>query len=163
MDTSISTHLLKSLQRRYATKIFDETRKLSDIDIDTLSEVLRMTPSSFGIQPWKFIIIEDQILREKIRSLAPKQRQVTEASHLIVLCAQKIIDQTDITHHIDTLATARDQDSNEILAKRDEIGKVNRILHHFSDTHASNYEVYIALGFLVSACAMLHIDACPIG
>ncbi len=163
MNNPIYNYLLESLQRRYATKIFDANKKLSDIDISTLGEVLRMTPSSFWIQPWKFIIIEDQILREQIKPLSWGQRQVTEASHLIVLCAQEVVNQTDITSYINTLATAWDLDSNEILAKRDETGKVNRILHHFSDNHASDYQVHIALGFLLSACAILRIDACPMG
>jgi len=85
--------ILNDLGWRYATKQFDSEKKLSDEQLDTIKEVLRMTPSSFGLQPWKFVFVENSDTREKLKAAAWGQSQVTDASHLLVLCRENNIDQ----------------------------------------------------------------------
>ena len=75
--------LLASLEWRYATKAFD-TRKLPDATWAALEESLRLAPSSYGLQPWKFIVVNDPALRAKLRPVSWNQSQVTDASHLVV-------------------------------------------------------------------------------
>jgi nitroreductase len=79
-------HILDALNWRYATKKFDSSKKISPKDLETIQEVLRLTPSSYGLQPWKFLLIENQALRQQLREKSWGQSQVTDASHLIVFC-----------------------------------------------------------------------------
>ena len=75
-----------ALMWRYATKKFDDGQKLSEEEVDGLLEETRLSASSFGLQPWKFVVVRDPELRQRLREAAWKQSQVTDASHLIVLC-----------------------------------------------------------------------------
>jgi nitroreductase len=86
MDTS---ELLTALNWRYATKVFDSSKKIPADTWAALEESLVLTPSSFGLQPWKFFIIQDQELREKLVAHTWRQRQVADCSHLVVMTVKK--------------------------------------------------------------------------
>src|SRR3989344_9479902 len=101
------SEILKALNWRYATKSFDQTKKVSENDLNELLEALRLAPSSFGLQPWKFIIIENKELRKKISEKAWHQPQVTEASHLIVLCSKTDVSEEYIKEFIKETAKTR--------------------------------------------------------
>lgn len=77
--------ILKALGWRYAVKIFDPAKKVADEDFKTILESGRLAPSSLGIEPWKFIVVENVGLREKLRAASYGQPKVTDASHLIVI------------------------------------------------------------------------------
>ena len=81
--------LIDSLNRRYATKKFDPTQILSDTEISTLLESFRLSPSSFGLQPRKCLVITDKEIRKSLLPHSWNQEQVVDASHLLVLCAKK--------------------------------------------------------------------------
>ena len=83
----MNTEIINDLTWRYATKKFDATKKISSIDLQTLLNVLRYTPTSYGIQPLKFLVVTNHELRIKLQNASFNQSQVTEASHLIVICA----------------------------------------------------------------------------
>jgi nitroreductase len=76
----MNTTLLEKLNWRYATKVFDPSKKVSDADFEILLESLRLTPSSFGIQPWKFVVVKNLEIREELVSHSWGQRQVADAS-----------------------------------------------------------------------------------
>ena len=97
----------ESLNWRYATKKFDPTKKISKSDLQELLESLRLAPSSFGLEPWKFIVIEDGHLRAEIRKHAWNQPQITDASHLILLCSLKTMDEAYIKRFIQRMAQTR--------------------------------------------------------
>ena len=80
--------LLRQLQWRYATKKFDPARKISDADWHCLEQALVLTPSSYGLQPMKFIVITDPAVREKLVSVSWKQRQPADCSHYVVFAAR---------------------------------------------------------------------------
>ena len=84
--------LLDSLKFRYATKQFDPARRIGDEDWAALEQSLVLTPSSFGLQPWKFIVVKDPELRARLRKRSWNQSQVTEASHFVVFTVR-----TDMT------------------------------------------------------------------
>ena len=152
---------IKQLNWRYATKKFDNTKKLSKEQEHVLHEALRLSASSFGIQPWMFVVVKDHKLREELRKHAWGQAQITDASEIIVLCAIK--DMTD--------------DNIEKYVKR--TAEVKNIpiesLHDFKNMMLSSIQgrssedllqwnakqIYIALGTLLTAAAIEHIDACP--
>jgi nitroreductase len=79
---------LSNLNWRYATKKFDTSRKVSDTDLDTVLEAIRLTPTSFGIQPYHFYVISNQEVKEKIQAVAWNQPQIGTSSHLIVFTAR---------------------------------------------------------------------------
>ena len=96
-------NILDSLEWRYATKKFNPEKKLSSEQIDILLESLRLTPSSFGLQPWKFILVENPEIRETLVAHSWGQRQVSEASHLLVLCRKNQIDASLVNSYIDDM------------------------------------------------------------
>ena len=79
---------LTNLSWRYATKKFDSSRKVSDTDLDSIIEAIRMTPTSFGMQPYHFYIVTNQEMKEKIQAAAWNQPQIGTSSHLIVFAAR---------------------------------------------------------------------------
>ncbi len=151
------------LRWRYATKKFDATKKLTKAQVDELLESLRLTPSSFGLQPFKFLLIENSALRKKIREHAWNQTQVTDASHLIAICSYKIIDQAFVDRNLDLISKIRGVLVESLKGYRDRIGGY---LLKSTPEKASEWareQGYIALGCVLSACAAMEIDSCPIG
>jgi len=152
---------IKSLQWRYATKKFDPTKRVVEKDLNQLLESLRLSPSSLGLQPWKFIVVTDKKLRQKIRFAAWNQSQVTDASHLIVLCVRKTIDAKYVDSYVALMKKERRMSvikafgyatyfKTYVAGKKPEEQKV-----------WASKQVYIALGFLLYTAALLHIDSCP--
>src|SRR5712691_3191341 len=88
-NTINSQQLLDRLNWRYATKQFDPNRKISAQDWVAIEDALLLTPSSGGLQPWKFIVITDPAVRERLRPASYGQAQITDASHLVVFAARK--------------------------------------------------------------------------
>ena len=78
-------NLIESLNWRYACKKFDTNKKLTPSQVDDLIEVLRLSASSYGLQPWRFVVVETPAKREELVAHSYNQRQVAEASHLFVL------------------------------------------------------------------------------
>src|ERR1043165_9406994 len=95
-ETVSKETILEQLNWRYATKTYDKTKKVSDEDCETLEAALLLAPSSFGIQPYKFIVITDPELREKLKPAAWGQSQITDASHLVVVAHKKTLTDWDI-------------------------------------------------------------------
>lgn len=162
MSTINSSQLLEQLQWRYATKQFDPTRKINAADWATLEEVLRLAPSSGGLQPWKFIVVTDPAMRAKLAPASYGQPQITNASHLVVFASKLNFNEADVDAHInhsakvtgappEALKPFREMLVGGIVKSRDEAGR---------DAWSRN-QVYIALGYLLSAAALLGIDACP--
>src|SRR6266446_5547968 len=103
MNMINSKQLLGQLHWRYATKQFDPNRKISDQDWATIEQALRLTPSSGGLQPWKFIVVTDPTVRAKLLPASYGQPQITNASHLVVFAAKKNFNEADV----DALSLAR--------------------------------------------------------
>lgn len=92
---------------RYATKKFDSTKKISNEDLNTLKEAIRLSSSSYGLQPYKVIIVENQDLRAKIQPAAWGQSQIVDASHLIIFANQTSIGDTEIDALIENMSKTR--------------------------------------------------------
>lgn len=105
----------RQLAWRYATKMFDSTRTIPDEDWDTLERALVLTPSSFGLQPWKFFVITDATMKAKLKSASWNQAQIVDASHLIVFAIKKDLNHIDIDRFIARTAEVR-QTTVESLA-----------------------------------------------
>jgi nitroreductase len=152
--------IIEDLNWRYACKEFDSTKKISDGDLDVLLESLRLTPSSYGLQPWKFVVVENPKLREELVGASWGQKQVQDASHLIVLCAPTVLDEKFVTDYVVDTAKTRGQEVSEL----DGFKKMMMMIPNKSPEAQSIWsknQSYIALGNLMTVCANMRIDSCP--
>jgi nitroreductase len=156
-----SQDLVNALSWRYATKQFDATRKIPTDVWEALEESLVLTPSSFGLQPWKFLVVADPAVRAQLRPESWNQSQVTDASHFVVLAARTDLGKADIDTWISRMAEVQGTAVESLDPLKGMIaGFAERM--SVEDRHAWNArQVYIALGQLMTGAALLGIDTCP--
>jgi nitroreductase len=154
--------LLEALKWRYATKVFDATKKIPDDVWEALKQALVLTPTSYGLQPYKFLVIDNPAKRAELLPHSWGQKQVVDASHFIVFTAQmkvteahvdKLIKQTSHIRNLppDFLNTYRGMMLGDLVS-----GPRSKIAHEWATRQA-----YIALGNLMTCAALLGVDACP--
>ncbi|MGO9596909.1 MAG: NAD(P)H-dependent oxidoreductase [Isosphaeraceae bacterium] len=153
--------LLGQLQWRYATKKFDPARKISPDDWRTLEQALVQAPSSYGLQPWKFFVVTERALRERLKPASWNQSQVTDASHLVVFAIRKNMGPADVERYVARIAEVRGVAPKSLEGfKQMMLGTLSRPVEEVNIW--AMHQVYIALGFFLCAAAMLGIDACPL-
>ncbi len=154
-------NLLENLNWRYATKKFDTTKKISKDDLDKLMEAVRLSVSSYGLQLYKVLVVEDNKVKEKLKAAAWNQTQLTDASNIFVFCNYADVKAEHIDEYIDNVAKTRNMEVKDLVQYAD-IMK-NTVLGLDIETKANwtARQTYIALGTLLDACAELRIDACP--
>jgi nitroreductase len=162
MSTINSEQLLGQLNWRYATKQFDPNRKISAQDWAALEEALLLTPSSGGLQPWKFIVVTNPATRAKLLPASYGQAQITDASHLVVFTAKKNFSESDVDAFINHTAATRGVSAASLAGFRGMLvgGIVQSMDENARDAWARN-QTYIALGNLLTSAALLGIDVCP--
>ncbi len=146
---------------RYATKKFEPSKKISDADFEILKEAIRLSTSSYGLQPYKVLIIENPEIREKLRPVSWNQSQVTEASHLIVFANETNLGSVEIDAFIENTSEIR-QIPLENLTGYANFMKAK--IGELTDSERSNWtakQAYLALGNLINAAAELKIDVTP--
>ncbi len=162
MSNAIGTpsQVLEHLNWRYATKKFDPTKKIPPEIWKTLEDSLVLAPSSFGLQPWKFIVVSNPEIRQQLVQHSWGQTQVADASHLVVLAIQKEISATDVDRYIQHMSVVRQVgvDALQGLAKTIK-GFLSNPPIPLNEWAAR--QVYIALGQFMTVAAMLGIDTCP--
>lgn len=153
--------ILEDLKWRYATKKFDPEKKISESELNTILEAIRLAPSSYGLQPTKVMVIKDPEIREKLFDASYGQRQVVDASHLIVLTSFRELHPVIIHSYLDVVAETRQQN-------REDLKGFENMLINFSQAKDRNHlsewmkkQNYIVLGHLLQICAQLRIDTTP--
>ncbi len=149
---------LSNLEWRYAAKKFDATKKVSDTDLEKITEAIRLTPTSFGMQPYHFYIVTNQEKKDAIQAASWNQPQVGTCSHLIVMCARNDFVALKDEYFSDLLNSSPVSEHSRILAYKTLIEE--KRTHYFTLEWAKK-QVYIAHGFALAACAELQIDSCP--
>jgi nitroreductase len=153
--------LLAALRWRYATKSFDSTKKIPATTWEAIEESLVLTPSSFGLQPWKFLVIQDPGVRGNLLGESWRQLQVTEASHYVVLTARTDLDASDIDAWMERMGEVQASPVETLASYRGVIAGFAQAMSHEA-RHAWNVrQAYIALGQLMASAAVLGVDACP--
>ena len=152
---------IENLNWRNATKAYDTNKKLSDEQLEIITEALRLSPSSFGLQPWKFIHVTDKETREKLKASSWNQTPITDASDIFVLCSLKDIDEDYINSFIAESAKAEGKAVEDLKGYKDMM--VGSTLSRPKDSLKSwmAKQVYIALGFALEAAAENKIDSTP--
>lgn len=157
----MNQEVLNALNWRYSVKLFDENKKISENDWDTLEQALILTPSSFGLQHWKFLIVQNKEIRKKLTPLSWNQRQIETCSHLVIMCARRDIDEGYIDNYLKSVAETRGLTLEMLKDYRDMmIGFINAMSQEKRAEWAKK-QCYIALGQICSIAAMMKIDACP--
>ena len=155
-------NIIESLEWRYACKKFDENKTLTNSQIDTLEKAFNLTPTSFGLQPMKMIILKDQELKDKIFEQSYFQTQVKTCSHILVLCFDSIVNTTTIDDYFDMEKKVRGTTEEVVGTFRNQLKDMYNGMSAESIERSSIYQTYIALGNLMTVCAVEKIDACPI-
>ncbi len=148
------------LKWRYATKQFDTTKKIAPEIWSAIEESLILAPSSFGLQPWKFFVVDNPETRQQLLEHSWKQVQVVDASHLVVLAIKTNVDDGDVDRYIQSMVETRHApaESLEGFAK---VMKGFLANPKLDKDYWATRQVYIAIGQLMAAVAMMGIDACP--
>lgn len=154
-------NIIENLKWRYATKKFDANKTLSKKQLQILKEAFNLTAVSYGLQTLKLVVIKDKEKREALVELSYNQRQVVDASHLLILCVQTEIDTDDVEEHFKTIKSIR-QTPDEILEPfKDQLKSTIEDMPMSKKENWSTHQAYIALGNLMTVCAMEKIDSCP--
>lgn len=163
MSNNANATIEQQLSWRYATKRFDPSKKISNEDWHTLEESLRLAPSSFGLQPWKFIVVKNPEVRKQLLPHSWNQPQIVDASHLVVIAAKKEVTHGDVDEFLSLVSSVRNVPLNALQ-------DYGNMMRGFLDNLASQgtceawttRQAYLALGMLLSTAATLKIDTCPL-
>jgi nitroreductase len=152
----------EALNWRYAVKKFDPSKKIRETDWQTLEESLRLAPSSYNLQPWKFIVVQNPELRKKLRAASRDQSGVEEASHFVVVTFMTKLDMAQIEKHIRRVVEVRGgsvadhagfrKSAEDTLLK----GRRSNALDQWAMRQS-----FLALGMILETAALLKIDTCP--
>ena len=152
--------VLQQLNWRYATKAFDPAKKISVETWEVLRQSLVLTPSSYGLQPWKFFVVENPATKEALVAHSWGQRQVADASHTIVMATKKDPNEADLDRYLQRIVAVRGGTVEGLAGfKKMMLGSLNS--PGFDGNEWAARQVYIALGNLMTTAAMLGVDACP--
>jgi nitroreductase len=154
--------LLNALEWRYATKVFDSNKKIPIDTWNILERTLVLSPSSYGLQPYRFIVLTDPVKRAELLPHAWNQKQVVDSSHFVVFIARTKVTEADVDHLIQLTSQTRKIPAESLNAYRDMMlgdlvnGPRSKIAHEWAARQA-----YIALGNLMTSAAVLGVDTCP--
>ncbi len=164
MRSLTAADLLEHLNWRYAVKKFDPAKKIPADTWAAIEQATALAPSSYGLQPWRFLVVNDPTIRTKLRTASWNQSQLTDASHILVFCRKIVVTASDVEAYVQRIVEVRNapaaslEDYKKMMA-----GSVANPagLPGGSMETWTRSQTYIALGFFMSACAMLGVDTCP--
>lgn len=154
--------LLRQLNWRYATKKFDATRRIPAEDWETLEQALVLTPSSAGLQPWKFIVVTSPEVKAQLKPAAHHQAQTVDCSHFVVFTVRLGLNHEHVGRHVERMAEVRGI-ATDSLAKFHQMvsGNLERARAESRLDIWQTHQLYIALGNFMTSAALLAIDTCP--
>ena len=153
--------IIKNLNWRYATKKFDATKKIAKKDLEILKEAVRLSASSYGLQPYQVLLVQNEDLRQKIKEVGWNQTQITEASDLMVFANNTNVGNLEIENYITNIANTREIPVANLKGFEDMMKNAVGNLTPEANENWAAKQTYIALGTLLSAAAELKIDATP--
>ncbi|WP_116126840.1 NAD(P)H-dependent oxidoreductase [Lewinella sp. IMCC34183] len=154
-------NLIENLKWRYATKRFNPDRKVGADDLRYLKEAVNLSATSFGLQPYRVIVVSDPDVQEQLRAASYNQPQLTESSHVFVFCAMTDMPAAHIDTYVDRAAEVQQVPREQLndfanYMKGSVAGRPEETIEPWNKRQA-----YIGLGTLLAAAAELKIDACP--
>lgn len=155
------SQFIENAKWRYATKKFDASKKVSAADLETLKEAIQLSASSYGLQLYKVIIVENPELRAQLQPASWGQSQIIDASHLIVFANQTKVEEADIDNYINTIVSTRNIPTDSLTGYSDFMKGAILNLPDEAKTIWTAKQTYIALTNLLNAAAELKIDVTP--
>ena len=152
---------IESLQWRYATKKFDDTKKLSNSKINILKEAFNLTATSYGLQPIKLVVIQNKEIQEQLVPASWNQQQVVQASHVLVICIQDTFTSKDVENYFKLIKKIRNTPDEVLNSFKDFLVSEMDKKSTEEITVWNKNQAYLALGNLLTVCALEEIDACP--
>lgn len=153
--------IIENLNWRYATKKFNAEKKIAKADLEILKQAVRLSASSYGLQPYHVILVENEALRTKVKSAAYNQSQITEASDLLIFANITDVGAKEVNDYIQNMASLRAIPTTSLKGFEDMMNNVVNGLAPEAKQNWTAKQTYIALGTLLSAAADLKIDATP--
>lgn len=154
--------LVDALNWRYATKKFDPTKKIPAEGWHALEQSLVLSPSSIGLQPWKFFVVTDPVVKTQLTVASYRQAQVADCSHFVVFTVRRSIDADHVERHIGRMAEVRGVTAESLEKFRAmTMGNLERARTEGTLDHWQEHQIYIALGKFMACAAVLGIDTCP--
>lgn len=153
--------LTEALNWRYATKSFDPARNVSDEQLEKILEAGNLAPTSYGLQPFKFIVVQNQSIQDQLVPHSYNQNQVAEASHVIVIAVRTDIDVDYVNEYAARIETERGLPQGTLDAYRDMMAGTVSGLSENDKLAWHTKQAYIALGMMMSEAAVLGVDSCP--
>jgi nitroreductase/dihydropteridine reductase len=155
------TDIIKDLEWRYAVKKFDSSKEIEAPKLERIEKAFNLTATSYGLQPIKMVVLKNKSLQEQLVEFSYGQQQVAQASHLLILCIEKKIDADYISGYFNKVKKIRG--TSDAVLEPFKSALVNEFAN--MDTGqiqqwATN-QAYLALGNLLTICAVEQIDACP--
>jgi nitroreductase len=154
--------LLEALNWRYATKKFDPAKKIPADTWAALEQALVLAPSSFGLQPWKFVVVQDPAMRQKLSAASWGQTQPVECSHYVVFTVRKNLGADHVDRFLDRTVELRGGTKDALKGYRDiMLGSLEKARAAGYLDMWQSHQVYIALGQFMASAAVLGVDTCP--
>ncbi|MCK7559020.1 NAD(P)H-dependent oxidoreductase [Chitinophaga sedimenti] len=153
--------ILEKLSWRYATKKFDPVKKMSAAQLDRILRATNLSASSYGLQPYKVIVVNDPVIREQLKAVSNNQSQITDASHLVIFARVDELADTHIDDYVKLTASTRNVETDALEGFAAMMkGQIQKMEQEKAAVWTSK-QAYIALGTLLTACAVEGIDTCP--
>ncbi|AUS07172.1 NAD(P)H-dependent oxidoreductase [Pseudotamlana carrageenivorans] len=152
---------IKQLKWRYATKKFNVEKKLSEEKLNLIKQAFNLTATSYGLQTIKLVVVKEQETRQSLLKASFNQKQVVEASHLLVICVQSDITTTDIENYYKNIKGIRQTSETILKPYRESLVNMMSNKTIAERLQWSANQAYIALGNLMTVCAVEGIDSCP--
>jgi hypothetical protein len=154
--------LTAALHWRYATKKFDPARKIPADQWQALEQALVLSPSSVGLQPWKFFIVTDQEVKNRLMAASYRQAQVGDCSHFVVMAARRDLDAAHVDRHITRMTEVLGVTADSLAKFRAMVmGNLDKARAAGTLDTWQQHQIYIALGVFLAAAPLLGIDTCP--
>lgn len=155
-------NLLTALNWRYAVRRFSD-QVVTEDQLEQLLHAIVLSPSSYGLQPYRVLVVKNQALQQQLVAHAYGQDKVADCSHLLVLAADTDIGETTVARYFENYVKANGQqaDPNALANYRDHLSSALAAKSPQQKQRWAAEQVFIALGNLVTSAALLNIDACP--
>lgn len=152
---------IESLEWRYAVKKFDKNKIVSENQIEIVKKAFNLTATSYGLQPLKLIVLKNKEIQKELVSHSWNQSQVLDASHLLIICIPKEYHEKEVENYFNLVQEIRKTEDKIINPFKEFLtttiqGKTQKELFAWNKNQA-----YLALGNLLTVCALEKIDACP--
>ena len=155
------SNLIHALNWRYATKVFDKTKKIPTEDMEIILEATRLSPSSYGLQPFKLIVVESQDIKDQLFEHSYGQAQMKDAACVLVYACMTKFDENEVEKMVDLMAKTREVEKSSLQLMKDRIMQKFDIMSSEQVTLWASQQAYIAVGNTMTVLASMGYDGCP--